>query len=193
MVSTALLIRETSHWIGLLPLATVLIAWWKGKQPDPALWWLSVAFVVSWLADSLGHWFSPTAVTFSYVISQSVLVGAVFLSRREAVRLFWMLLCLAPLAVFLIPITGGHDYLLHLVAWVSAAIIAQEHALGRLRTALVVYFGLGSAAYLWLATAVSLPAMLTYQSTRLAGILLFCAVAWNPRPRLSVIRSRVVA
>ncbi len=177
---THLIVREASHWIGLLPLATVVLAWWKGKQPDPALWWLSVAFVVSWVADSLGHWFSPTAVTFSYVIGQSVLVAAVFLSRRETARLFWTFVCLAPLAVFLVPITGGHDYLLHLAAWVSAACIAQEQALGRLRTALVIYFGLGSAAYLWLAIAVSLPAMLAYQSTRLLGIVLFCAVVWRP-------------
>lgn len=178
---------ESAHQIGLLPLAVVAFAQWNGKQPDLALWWLSVAFVVSWLADSAAHWLNPWTVTFTYVISQSALVGAVFLSRKDALRLLGALCVVGAVAMFARD-AAGHDYLLHGVAWLSAACIAAEASLGRLRTALVIYFGLGCVAYLAYAGWPGWTTWGVYQLTRVAGLSLFAAVVWHPDTLPKVVR-----
>lgn len=184
---------ETAHQMGLLPLVAVAVAQWQGKKPDAGLWWLSVAFGVSWLADSAAHWLNPWTITFTYVISQSALVGAVFLARKDALRLLGALLFVGGVAMFARD-AAGHDYLLHGVAWLSAACIAAEEcqtpALRRVCTALVVYYGIGCVAYFVYAGWPGWTTWGVYQSTRLMGIALFCYAVWHPISHLSVMRQQ---
>lgn len=187
--------KELAHGLGLVPLVWVAVlsllavVGVRSKQPDAALWWLGVAFGVSFVADSAKHWFglSTYQVLFSYVVSQSVLVVAVY-RRTEAIPYLAALSVLGVVAWYTRD-ARGHDYLLHAVAWGSAARVVWMDGKGLLRTALVIYFAGGLLTYLVLTAHGTYTTWSAYQLTRLVGIALFCVACLDLAPRLRLTRS----
>lgn len=180
------MIFEVAHQMGAVPL--VWLAWlhFRGEQRDVAWWWLAGAFFISWIADSIAHVVQAPLIGMAYPVTQGGIVAAVFLSRRDAM---WFVAALV--------IVGGadvlwrglepHDILLRTVAWGSAAgIIYQLPQLGRLRTSLLVTFGLGLLSWYGYALWPGWSFYLVYQSTRLLGILLFCWAATDPLPHFKL-------
>lgn len=169
-------------WLGLLPLVFV----WAKNAPK-AFWWLAGAFAVSWLADAVTFFtVQPWWTSRVYVVSQSALVCAVFLSRPQALGLLVVLVCGGLCAIMLEP--KGPEIPLHLVAWGLAAGIAEDEAPQPLKRALLAYFGLGSLVWLfYVALGLQHSWWLAYQGTRVVGISLFGYACWKPQPRLRAV------
>lgn len=177
------MIFEVAHQMGLLPLIWLAFLHWRGRDPGLAWWWLAGAFAVSWLADTAAHWMAPLLVSPVYLVSQASVVGFVFLVRRDAITLVVALVVVGLGAVFWRGVEAP-DVLFHTVAWLSIiGIVYPLRQLGRLRTSLLVYFGLGLLAWMLYAVSPGWFFWLAYQSTRLIGILLFCWAATSPLPR----------
>ena len=163
--------------LGLLPALLVL-----GTRAPEAHRWLSLAFAISVLADLAALAAGPFWVSRVYLVSQAVLVAAVFVSRREA--LFYLaLLTAAGLAGLAIPVHGP-ELFTHAVAWGSICLIVHKCAPEPLRRALLAYFGLGLAAWLGYASTHLAGFWFAYQGTRALGILLFGYACWKPAPEL---------
>lgn len=175
-----------AHHMALVPL--VWLGWLHYRKRDPGIawWWLAGAFAVSWLADTAAHWVSPWMVSPVYLVGQASIIGLVFLSRREALILIVVLTVTGLLAVFWRGVSGP-DVLLHTVAWLSVVGILYElRQLERLRTALLVYFGVGLLVWWGYAIWPGWTSWLLYQTVRLIGILLFCWAATDPPPHLKL-------
>lgn len=174
------IIFETATTIGAVPLLWMAYLRLRGYTRDTAYWWLAVALGISYLADTLGF-FRPWLASVVYPVSQASLIGAVFLSRPQAVG-YLMGLTLVGLLAAWITLASGPDILLHAVAWLTVAGIAQRQAKGKLQASLLVTFGLGWA--LWM-LYVAWPGWWTwggYQACRGVGTGLFCWAAWKPAP-----------
>lgn len=179
-----------AHHMGLVPLVWLLLLSWRGRNLGAAWFWLSGAFAVSWLADTAAHWTDSHMISVVYPVSQAAIVGFVFLSRREALAFIIALLVVGIADVFWKGVSGP-DILLRTVAWLSVVgILWQLKQLQRLRTALLVYFGLGWLCWMGYAIWPGWRSWSAYQITRLVGILLFCFAATSPLPQLKLSRSR---
>lgn len=165
-------------WMGGLTVRGYIRGWeW---------WWLAIAFGVSWLADTAALVADPWIISAVYPLGQSALVGLVFLTRRDGLR-FLMALLAVGVAAMLWRGAAGPEVLLRTVAWGAVVgIVLDRWALGRLRTTLLVYFGLGLFAWWLYALSPGWWTWGAYQFLRLAGILLFCAAALKPGPALRV-------
>lgn len=181
MAKTDCLACYASTVVGFIPIAWVTI-----KRPsDRAWWWLALAFGVSGIADVAGFFGSHALVSPVYTVSQSALVGFVFLARRDALA---FVVCLALVGVASL-FTGQPDVLLHTVAWGGVVgIVIDRPALGLLRAALLVTFGLGLLEWWTYALVPGLATWTHYQTMRLMGTLAFC-VAVRQGPRLRLARS----
>jgi len=165
--------------IGILPLAMVGVQ----RPTEPAWWWLTAAFGVSAVAD-LGArlWNAPFFVSPLYTVSQSALIGAVFLVRGEALR---FVLAMTVAGIVSAWLHRQPDVLLHTVAWGGVVgIVYDRWQLGHLRTALLVAFGLGLLAWWGYVMVPGWPTWLLYQSTRLWAAVLFCYAVTHDTPRL---------
>lgn len=158
---------EGAHALGLLPLLWVASHFERRAE----YWWLAVAFGVSFLADSAAHTLNPAVVSAVYPVLQAGLVGAVFLSRANA-SAFVALLVAAGWAS--LQLGQSPDWLLHSVAWVGCAFLAYHRAPGRVKEALVLYFGLGWLAWLSYVLSPGWASWGTFQGIRALGILWFC-------------------
>jgi hypothetical protein len=173
--------------MGLIPLIWLAILHFRGKRAGIEWWWLAGAFAVSWLADTAAHWTGSQLVGAVYPVSQSAIIGAVLLSRSEAIELTIGLVAIGVLDVYANGITGP-DILLRTVAWLSiVGIVYPLRQLERLRMALIVSFGVGWVCWLGYAIWPGWSSWGLYQTVRLAGILLFCWASLKPSPRLRVI------
>lgn len=178
---------ELAHFMALVPLAWLALLRSHGQRRGAAWWWLATAFAVSWLADTAAHWVDPWQVSVVYPVSQAALVGAVFLSRTDALRLLAALVCVGWFAAIR---PHRPDVLLHVVAWVAVVgVVYDRWALGTLRVALFVYFGGGALAWIGYAAWPGWASWIVYQGTRAAGIALFCVAATRPAPTLRVLRT----
>lgn len=202
MISRAVL-AELAHTLGAVPLLWLYVLVLLGKHRGAEWWWLATAFGVSWLADTAAHWANPLLPSAVYPVSQVGLIGAVLLYHRaDAIRLLIVLTAAGIVAVHWRAATEP-DVLLHTVAWGAAAGIAWNfRALGRLRMALLVYFGLGLVGWFmttaWIyhcgeirSCKTAWPGSLswgTLQTARLLGTALFCWAAASPGPQLRVER-----
>lgn len=175
--------------MALVPLLWLAWLHWRGRDPGLAFWWLAGAFAVSWLADTAAHFANPWVVSKVYPVSQAAIVGMVFLSRRDAMLLIVVLALVGILDVLWIGI-GDFDILLRTVAWLSVVgIVWPLRQLGRLRTSLLVYFGLGLAMWWGYAIWPGWTSWLGYQGVRAIGILWFCLAALTPGPRFTLARA----
>jgi len=186
---------EIAHWMGLLPVGVCLWMSRKGRSLDTAFWVLGIAYGVSWLADTAAHFVNPWIASASYPVAQASLIGAVFLGRSAAVRFLYLL---ATCGIFsaVLRASPGPDLVLNIVASGGVTLIALEHAIGHLRNALVVTFGLGIVAYVaWVVDVMlngqaGVRSWYPMQAVRLVGTLWFCYAVMRPRPALSLLRAR---
>src|SRR5947208_264158 len=107
---------EIAHQMSLLPLLWLALLHARGVHRDAAWWWIAGAFGVSWLADTAAHWVSPWMVSAVYPVSQSAIIGAVLLGRRDAMAFLGALVCMALLSLFWEGVNGPM-ILLRTVAW----------------------------------------------------------------------------
>lgn len=174
------MIFEAAHWLGIIPLGWLLLT----RSRSPAHWWLAGAFGVSFLADLAAHWVNPWLVSLTYPLSQAAIIGTVFLHREEAWTFFGVLVAAALFATLL---DTWPDLMLHTVAWLGiVAVVAPLKGVGALRTVFLVAFGLGWLCWIGYNLEPGWGFWLAYQSTRLAGALLFCRAVSHPSPRLAL-------
>ncbi len=180
--------------MALLPAAFLGGLHVRHHRRDEAWWWLAGAFAVSWIADVVAEQLPVAdrwAVTLVYPVIQSTFIGAVLLPRRSALSLLFVLAATACLAAVYRGVRGP-DIVLHSFASLSIAGLAAAgwELPVRLRIALLVYFGLGWLAWIIHAQYLVHATMYGYQSTRLAGLVLFCWALLVTGPKLRVIGSR---
>lgn len=172
--------------MSLVPLFWLAWLHWRKREPGLAWWWLAGAFAVSWLADTGALWLSPWLVGAVYPVSQAAIIGAVLLSRSEAIELTIALVLIGILDVYANGITGP-DILLRVTAWGAVTgILVPLRQLGRLRAALLVYFGVGLLAWMYYVIEPAWLSWSLYQIVRAIGIAMFCWAAMRPQPRLRV-------
>lgn len=177
-------VSEVASQQALLPV--LWLGWLHLKKRDPgaAFWWLSGVFVVSWIADMSALWIDPVMISAVYPLSQAWIVGAVFLPRRDTVLLI-VVLGLVGFVSLAWQGVADSNTLLRTVAWgAGVGIVFPLKQLGRLRTALLVTFGLGWLSWMYYLADPGWTSYLTYQSVRLLGILAFCRAAISPLPQL---------
>jgi hypothetical protein len=183
-------IFEAAYLMGLIPV--VWLGWCRvrGRPVGAEWWWLAGAYGVSVLADTASRFLPVEArwvVSLVYPVSQSAVIGAVLLDRRDAMTLVVVLVVIA-LAAALVEHVHGPDVLVRTVAWGAVVGIAYDRpALGSLRRALLVSFGLGWVAWLAYAAWPGWSSWGAYQFVRLAGLLLFAA-ACCASPHWKVVR-----
>lgn len=172
--------------MGLVPLVWLAILHFQGKIRGAEWWWLAGAFSVSWLADTVSHFTGHPLVGMTYPVLQAGIIGAVFIFQRDAI-LFVVALMVAGIADVLLNGILPHDVFLRTVAWLSVVgVVYPLRQLGRLRTSLLVYFGLGLATWYGYAIWPGWTSWGLYQGVRLAGIVLFCSAAWHPLPHFEL-------
>lgn len=182
------IVSEIAAEMGLVPLAWLVLLRLRGRRIDVAWLWLALAFAVSWLADTAALVVDPDLVGNLYPITQAAIIGAVFLDRIEAAQFAAALVIVAIVAILWRGPLGA-DVLLRTVAWGGVVgLVADRWALGRLRTALLVSFGLGTLTWWGYAAWPGLNSWLFYQGVRALGIAWFCWAAVHPVPRLALIR-----
>lgn len=158
----------------------------RGTRCAVEWWWLAAAFGVSWLADTAAMWVDPWLVSLVYPVSQSAIVGAVLLDRREAIRFTLTLMAVGVVAVLWRGV-GQPDVLLRTVAWLTVAGLAVERR-EPVRSVLLIAFGAGWLAWMGYATWPGWPSYLIYQAVRATGIAAFCWAAMRTTPQLSLAR-----
>lgn len=167
---------ESAAWLGAVPLiycATV--------RPSRLYWWIAASFAVSCVADNAARFLPVDIPSNYYPISQAGLVGAAFLPRKDGVA---VLCILTAVALFSLGTEGplGIDVALRCAAFGSVLIMALTiYELMPVRTALVVYYGLGLAAWFYYAAVPGWTSWGAFQLSRLAGIALFCGAAARER------------
>lgn len=186
------LTRFVSEFASEMGLVPILWLFWRGRDLDAAWWWIAGAFAVSWTADTAALWIDPWLIGAVYPVTQSAIIGAVFLSRWDAAKLVVLLVIVGVIdGVWHGSI--GPDILLRSVAWLSiVGIIYPLRQLERLRICLLVAFGLGWVCWMGYTIWPGWTSWLIYQGVRLAGILLFCWASLKPGPRLRVVSATPV-
>ncbi len=191
---------EIFHQMGLLPFAWMLGLRSRGVLRGRAWWVMSFALGVSWVADWIPHLASPWLASVVFPVSQASGIALVLLDRDDAMT-FTMALMAAGIASVTFFGVDGPDVLLSTVAMLGVAGIALKYrAIGRVRLALLVYFGGGQLAWLalsaWILHCHKIPSCLAsptgmefgyqYQTMRAVGILVFCWAALSPKPLFTV-------
>jgi hypothetical protein len=189
--ATVPVIFYLAYALGLVPVLWLAGLRARGRKVDPAFWWLAGAFGVSFVADSIDRFVTADPrwlVSLAYPVSQAAFVGVVFLSRIEAAQ-FIVALMIVALADLLSFGVGPVPLLLPTVAWLGVSgLVVDRWALGTLRTALLVSFGLGTLTWWGYAAWPGMNSWLLYQIVRAAGIALFCVAASNPTPKFRLAR-----
>lgn len=170
-----------AHALGIVPVLWLALR----RERRREWWWLASALGVSFLADTVallaylrGTSVAPVVSTI-YPVGQAALIGAVFLSRADAQG--WLgALVLVGLGSLALP----DGLLVETVAWLGVAAIAWDHAVGPLRAALLLIFGLGWCAWMVYDAVPAMSTWLAYQSCRALGTGLFCWAQARPVVRL---------
>jgi hypothetical protein len=174
--------------LGLIPFAWLAWLAGRGERRAREWWWLAGAFLVSWIADAFAlAGVEPWLMSLVYPVTQAAIVVAVLLDREEAI-VFVVALVLVGLIAVLWRGVGAPDVLLRTVAWLGIALVAFDRiALGRLRVALLLAFGLGWLAWCSYTIDPGYPTWLAYQGIRALGAGAFCWATMKPGPTLRVV------
>lgn len=186
MIAGEVAVEVATH-MALLPLACLAWLHLRGERRDAAFWWIASAFAVSFVADTLARWYPPYLISTVYPLTQTAVIAAVFLTRREALL---FVACLASIGVGAVFLNRAQtfDVLLRTVAWATlCGVVLDRWALGALRAALLVSFGGGLLAWYVYATWPNWPTWGAYHTVRLLGLLWFCVACWRPGPTLRAI------
>lgn len=184
-------VGELAHLTGIVPLLWLVVLHLAGKQRGREWWWLAVALSISWVADTLAHWFNPTLVGNLYPVTQAAIIGAtLLLHRREAVALVLLLGFVGVCSMLVQDPRIDADMILSTAANGSAAVLAYEfRGPARLRAALLMLFGLGGVAWIAFIVEPIWATYLVYQSCRAAGTVWFCVAALSPYPAFNLMRT----
>lgn len=183
--------------ISLLPLAWCVVLRASGRPVDKAYWLLGAAMSISWLADLPALWFNTWVPSLAYPVSQSALVAAVIYPRRKDAVAYTLLVMLVGALVIAQQGARGPDVILRAVAWLPLCYaVYDQPALDSLRTAVLVYFGLGFVMWLahvgYIKTHPDLhgaaPTWFTFHAARLIGLILLCRAATETQPTLRILR-----
>lgn len=173
------MLPEIAHHMALLPLLWLAALWMVEQRRDPALWWLAGVYAISWIADTAAHWVDPWLVSAVYPVSQAAIVGAVLLKRDDALVFLFSITAIGVVSIAFQELQQPN--VLRSAAWAAIAAIVYPLPLGRLRSALLVTFGVGLAAWILFAATRTWPTWLVYQGVRAVGIVLFCWAASQAR------------
>lgn len=182
------MIFEFCHQLGLVPLLWLVWMRWRGLVLDPGWWWMGVGFGVSWLADTASHWTGHPFVSQLYPVTQAAIFVLVLADKRYVVGIVAAILAAASTSVSARH-GDGLDILLHVIAWGAVAALALwrlPH--GTLRSALLVWAGLGTLTWMAYVTDPGWISWGSYQATRLAGTVGWCLAAWQGARRLGATR-----
>lgn len=182
------MIPEIAHHMALLPLLWLAVLWMVEQKRDPALWWLSGAFAVSWIADTAAHWVNPWLISAVYPVSQAAIVAAVLLKRDDALVFLFSITVIGIISITFQELQQPN--VLRSASWAAIVGIVYPLPLGRLRSALMVTFGIGLAAWILYAAFPGWPTWIAYQGVRATGIVLFCWAAAFSRARLTLVPVR---
>jgi hypothetical protein len=179
--------RKVKHvvpWLayscGLLPLVWCALH----RESRREYWWVAVAFGISFLADTaVLLWGHPWVASAIYPVSQTAIIGAVFLPRIEAM---WLTLALMVAALVAIAVEGmeAPHLLLHGIAWSCTTIIVWEHS-GPLRMALLLAFGINLVPWTLLSLWPTWGTWGLYQSVRVLSLGWFCYAQADRKMRLA--------
>lgn len=166
-------------------MALVPLVWCAlRRERRPEWWWLAGAFAISWVADTMAHFSDPWIPAAVYPMSQAAMVGTIFLPRGKAMLLVTVLGIAGIVGVAGEGVTGP-DLLLQTVSFGSVVGIVWPLAPSRLRTTLLVAFGLGWLA--WVGYLLN-PGWATwgfYQAVRAVSLGMFCWANRSPRMQLA--------
>jgi len=167
------MIGELAHQSALVPLAVALVFW----RRLPRAWrFLAVAWTLSWVGDSMAYSVGdPWRPSYLWLPAQIAIVLVAFLSDRMA--RFVAVAGVALLAVTSVQATWpGPEWITTLAG--SLAILAVVD--GVLSWPVIIYFGLGSLAYLlWLTGADEM--FYVYQVCRVVAYALYVGILLHKR------------
>jgi hypothetical protein len=148
-------------------------------------WWLlALAFGISWVADTValasGHPWPGSAL---YPLAQTGVIAFVFLRPLETAA-FVGILAVVTAGAILTQGWATSTLVVRTIAWGAIVSMVWRPRVGRLREALLVYFGLGWAAWILYSLSPGWPSWGVYQALRAVGIGLFCWAAWKPSQSL---------
>jgi hypothetical protein len=173
--------------LGVVPLAWLGILRLRGRRLDVAYTWLALAFGVSAVADVAAFWMAPAdrpVVSIVYPISQTAIIAAVFLIRRDAL-IVAAGLCLVALAVVAWRGVQQPDVVFRSIAWlVLVRLIWPLNSIGAMRTALLLYFGLGLIAWIAFVLWQGWWTWGVYQGVRAIALAWYCK-ACGPQLRVA--------
>lgn len=182
-----LAIREGSTALGVIPLAWLTVLRFRGQVRHAGWWRIALGFGVSFVVDVLAHFtkLGQPELSFVYPVAQVGLVCSAFLLLTQSSVLTAVLAAVAIASAVTGDVTKP-ELLLRSVAWLAVCGVVYDRPVGRIRVALLVYFGLGLLPWYWFAATRSLPSMLAYQGVRALGIALFCSAAFRPGPKFGL-------
>lgn len=170
--------------MALVPLLWLVGLHHAGRGRGVEWWWLAAAYGISWVADWVAHRYGGFPISPLYLVTQTGIFALVLLPRRQALWFLGLLVTIGGIAFLTHPL-GTPDWLVHTVAWLGlVGCVYPLKALGKLRLAVLVSFGLGWFAWMSYVLAPGWSSWLAYQGVRAVGIGLFCWAAWNPEPKL---------
>lgn len=175
-------VAEVAHYMTLGPPLFLLAR----REQRIEYWWLALALCgLPFLSDSGAHLGSPWLFSAVYPVGQSALVAAV-LFDRTTVR--WFTGGLVAIGILLVALLGLRDSTLplRLFAWGWLTAGLWTLPLGKLRTALLVAFGLGLVGWLVFTWFPVQPAWALYHGIRAASLYLFCRAVMKPTPELRI-------
>jgi hypothetical protein len=170
------LIYEAAHQIGALPIVWVFLF---RRKATPAMWFLALAFFVSWFADSAAHFIGGSwAGRFVWLPLQLWLASLAFTKERGRRILYAFGLVFLAFASASIS-WPGPDIFLTLLGSIGLLWIAR----GKLALPVYIYFGAGSLAYLMMVNNIGadfLRFWYLYQGCRLVAFAVFIGITAPP-------------
>lgn len=182
-------LSEIFHWAPLLPVLVFSMRRVRSSRS----WWLTAAFLVSFVADTLAHWIRPGWVVAAvYPVAQYGLVFAALAPRRLFFPFLGLVTICAMLAAGAETYAGPSAALRIVGALLVLSLVLPNSDLRLMRTALVIYYGLGAIFWLGIPFLLERPtalvaAWLGYQGCRLIGLALFTIAGCDDRRAAQVV------